>query len=258
MDNINYENKVIEYFRNLSFSIEKIPESNEKTPDFLISGTERILIEQKTKFDDRELYEEQEDVLNSGEVFQHGELTGYTSKIAKIIGEGNSQLKKQKKSTNSDFCFLFIITSGVNASTQVKQFSSTFYGIMPIVDFDDSSRIAKNCYYFTESQFFRCRETLDGAFLVNSYNGQLKLLINDKSSNYERLKKSKFLAQFEANVPCVDPIELEANGKAYVADCQIDRRKLDEVKQYVFKKYGIKRGVCHNFENTVFQAKVRT
>ena len=123
---------------------------------------------------------------------------------------------------------------------------------MPIVDFDDSSRIAKNCYYFTESQFFCCRETLDGAFLVNNYNGQLKLLINDKSSNYERLKKSKFLAQFEANVPCVDPIELEVNGKAYVADCQIDRRKLDEVEQYVFKKYGIKRGMCHNFENTVF------
>ncbi|USD53706.1 hypothetical protein [Vibrio sp. SCSIO 43155] len=258
MDNINYENRVIDYFQNLSFAIEKIPESNEETPDFLISGTERILIEQKTKFDDIELYEEQKNALDSGEVFQHGELTGYTSKIAKIIGKGNRQLKKQKTSTNSDFCFLFIITSGVNTSTQVKQFSSTFYGIMPIVDFDDGSRVAKNCYYFTESQFFRFRETLDGAFLVNSYNGQLKLLINDQSSNYARLKKSKFLAQFEANVPCIDPIELEAKGKAYVADCQINRREVDKIEQYVFKKYNIKRGICHNFENTVFQTKVRT
>ncbi|EGQ8028932.1 hypothetical protein ACWOKN_004326 [Vibrio vulnificus] len=251
----DYENEVLEYFQKLSFSIEKIPESNEKTPDFLISGSEKILIELKAKFDAKELRDEQENVLTSGEVFQHGELTGYTNKVAKVISDGKSQLKKQKRATESDFCFLFIVASGVNASTQVKQFHSTFYGIMPIVDFADNSNIAKNCYYFTESQFFRCRDTLDGAFLVNSYSGQLKILINDKSLNYEKLKKSKFWRQFAANVPYIDPVELESKGSAYIADCLIERKEADKVQQYVFDKYGIQRGMCHNFENIVFQAR---
>ncbi|WP_134771077.1 hypothetical protein [Vibrio splendidus] len=256
MKNENYEKEVIQYFERLSMPIRKIPESSEKTPDFLIESDERVLIELKAKFDLKELHLKQKDTLDTGKVFQHGELTGYTGKVAKIISEGNSQLKKQKDATNSQFCFLFLIASGVTASSQVKQFISTFYGCMPIVDFDSKSSQAKNCYYFTESQFFRFKDSLDGAFIVNLYTGEVQFVLNDKSTNYSSLKQSKFLEKCRRHIPVIDPIELEAQGHVYIADCELNRRNMQDVQKYVFEKYGIKKGMCHNFENTVFQASL--
>lgn len=256
MKNENYEKEVIEFFERLSMSIKKIPESSEKTPDFLIDSFERVLIELKAKFDSKELQLEQKQALDKGDVFQHGELTGYTGKIAKIISEGNSQLKRQKDATESQFCFLFIIASGVTASTQVKQFISTFYGCMPIIDFASKSYQAKNCYYFTESQFFRFRNSLDGAFIVNVDSGQTQFILNDQSINYSLLKRSKFLEQCGRHIPVIDPIEMEAQGHIYIADCEINRNQMQDIKSYVFEKYGIKKGMCHNFENVVFQANI--
>lgn len=51
------ESKVIEYLSRFSIVAEKIHESNNKTPDFLINQEEKILIELKEKIDQDELYE---------------------------------------------------------------------------------------------------------------------------------------------------------------------------------------------------------
>ncbi|GAB2190542.1 hypothetical protein MAH1_21500 [Sessilibacter sp. MAH1] len=51
------ELKVIEYLSRFSIVAEKIHESNNKTPDFLINQEEKILIELKEKIDQDELYE---------------------------------------------------------------------------------------------------------------------------------------------------------------------------------------------------------
>lgn len=254
MQNKDYEREVIKFFKRLSMPIQKVPESSEKTPDFLIEGNERVLIELKVKFDSKELHQEQKETLDSGGVYQHSELTGYTGKIAKIISEGNSQLKKQKDTTNSQFCFLFIIASGVTASSQVKQMISTLYGCMPIVDLTGKSTQAKNCYYFTESQFFRFKDSLDGVFIVNVDENVVDFILNDKSINYESLMQSEFLDKCRKYTAVLDPVELEANGHIYIADCELNRKNTQDVENYVFKKYGIEKGNCHIFENTVLQS----
>ena len=57
----------MEFFSKYGFSIEKIPTSNEESPEFLvIDGNCKILVELKTKFDDKELLASQKAVLKKG------------------------------------------------------------------------------------------------------------------------------------------------------------------------------------------------
>ncbi len=256
MKNENYEEDVIRYLERFSFKVTKIPESSIKTPDFLIEGEENVLIELKTKFDSKELHAKQSKTLKADDIFQHGELTGYTGKIAKVISAGKDQLKAQKQTTQSQFCFLFLIANGVTSSSQIKQFISTLYGCMPIIDLECKTGRAKNCFYFTESQFFRCKDILDGAFLVNLANGEAQLALNDQSNNYSSLKQSKFFEKCSPHIPVIDPIGQEEQGYIYIADCKLNRRDSDEVKKYVFDKYNISKGMLHNFKNVVFQSNL--
>ena len=57
---MSHESYVIQLIESwLGYEVEKIPESDEKSPDFIVSGSgERYLIELKTKTDDGEIIAE--------------------------------------------------------------------------------------------------------------------------------------------------------------------------------------------------------
>ena len=250
------ENTVIDYLTKFDVIAEKIEETKEKTPDFIIRGEDNVLIELKEKFDADIEHEAQESTLAKGEVFQRTHTTGYWNSISSVISKGIKQLKSQKANTKSRYCFLFIVTSGVNSSTQVKQFESTFYGRKSIIDFDSSSNQAVWCYYFYHSLFSIHKNVIDGAFVVDTNNGNTRLLINDQSLQYESVKNSEFISKFKEKIGIVDPKELEASNEIYIADTKIPRKNEDAVKEFVFNKYGISNGLVMDFPQTVFQARV--
>ncbi|WP_105255175.1 hypothetical protein [Pseudoalteromonas sp. T1lg75] len=256
MPSNNIENTVIDYLSKFDVIAEKIEETKEKTPDFIVRGEDNVLIELKEKFDADIEHETQESTLAKGDVFQRTHTTGYWNSISSVITKGIKQLKAQKSNTKSKYCFLFIVTSGVNPSTQVKQFESTFYGRKSIIDVGSESNQAVWCYYFYHSLFSIHKNAIDGAFVVDSNNGQTRLLINDQSPQYESVKSSEFLSKFRGKIGIVDPVELEASNEIYIADTTIPRNDEDAVKEFVFNKYGITKGLVLDFPQTVFQVRV--
>ncbi|MDP2562946.1 hypothetical protein [Psychrobium sp. 1_MG-2023] len=256
MPSSDIEDTVIGYLKKFDLIAEKIEETEEKTPDFIVRGKDNVLIELKEKFDAQTVHEEQKSTLESGEVYQRTHTTGYWRTISNVIEKGIKQLAAQKSNTNSKYCFLFVVTSGVNPSTQVKQFESTFYGRKSIIDVDSASNEAKWCYYFSESLFLRNKNIIDGAFVINGSTGIARLLINDQSPQYDCLKKSEFVAKFVNKISIVDPLELEASESILIADTKIPRRNEEAIKQYVFDKYSINRGMVLDIPQTVFQASL--
>lgn len=249
------EAKVIEYLSQFSVVANKIEESNEKTPDFLVDQEERILIELKEKLDREDIHERKEEKLAQGEVFEYINTMGYRNRLAGVVGGGIEQLLAQKSNTDSEFCFLFIVASGVSPSNQLEKIASTLYGKKSVVDFDSDSgsQYAKSCYYAYHSEFYKHKEIIDGVFVATDY---VYLLLNDKSPNYSRLKNSKFLSKLINGIHITDPIEQEKSGKAFIADCDIGRGNQDKIKEYVFEKYGIQRGLLIDFPHIIMQSRV--
>lgn len=256
MPSSEIENMVVDYLLKFDVVANKIKESNEKTPDFIVHGNENVLIELKEKFDADEVHKEKLSTLEQGGIYQRTHTTGFWKTISNVIAKGIEQLKAQKKNTKSKYCFLFIVTSGVNPSTQVKQFESTFYGRKSIINLDSNSNQAVWCYYFFYSLFSKHKNVIDGAFVINGSNGQPRMLINDQSPQYEDLKKSDFLSKFKEKIGIIDPKELEASNQIFIADTAIPRKNESAVKKYVFDKYGISKGIVVDFPQTVFQARV--
>jgi hypothetical protein len=248
MPSSDIEQSVINYLSKFQITAEKIPESNEKTPDFIIRGNPNVLIELKEKFNEPSVHLDKETTLNAGETYQYSHTTGYWRTVATVISKGAKQLKSQKASSNSKYCLIFIVTSGVSPSIQAKQFESTLYGIKSIINFESESNQAIWCFYHSQSEFVRHKNIIDGAFIV--CNETVKLLLNDKSPQYHEFKSSSFVNNFTGKVEVVDPPELEKKGLIYLADTNIPRNKESKVKKYVFKKYGIKLGLVLDFPQT--------
>ncbi|HAS6364255.1 TPA: hypothetical protein RQJ98_004576 [Vibrio vulnificus] len=250
----NLENEVIEYFKKFSVEARKIAESDEKTPDFLIEQEEVVLIELKEKSDDEALHQREQKELAEGGVFEHVGTTGYRNRISGVIGNGIKQLKAQKENTKSDFCLLFIVANGVAQGTQAEQIISTLYGRKHIIDFESQSSEASSCYYAYHSEFFKHRNIIDGVFLITNRN--VVLLVNDKSPNYTEFKASFFLSKFVGKIGIFDLVDLEAKENIMVADCDIPRSNEEAVKQYIFDKYSIERGMMLDFPHYSFKAQV--
>ena len=248
------ENAVIEYFEKFTVKAKKIAESDEKTPDFLVEQEEIVLIELKEKSDDDALHKREQKELSNGDVFEHVGSRGYRNRISGVIGHGIKQLKAQKENTKSDFCLLFIIANGVAKGTQAEQIISTLYGRKDIIDFDSQSNQAASCYYAYHSEFFKHKDIIDGVFLITDKN--VALLINDKSPSYSKFKTSTFLSKFVGKISIFDVIELEEKGRVMVADCDIPRSDEEAIKEYIFEKYSINRGLMIDFPQYSFKVQI--
>jgi hypothetical protein len=95
---INYESKVKDWFSKHGYEINKIPESNEESPDFLIADeTSTYLLELKTKFPSKEEIDERRQILSSGELHNVDEIIIFQKGLSKIISKAKNQLKNYKK-----------------------------------------------------------------------------------------------------------------------------------------------------------------
>lgn len=248
------ESYLIDYLGKFDVLAEKIPESGDKTPDFLINQEEKVLIELKEKVDTDSQYEEKERAFDNDEVFEYANTSGYRNRLSGIIRDGVKQLKSRKLATKIDFCFMFIVANGVAPSNQFQQLYSTLYGNKDVIDFDSNSNMAKPFLYAYFNEFHDHREILDGVFVA--YNGNVVLLVNSFSKNYKKLLESRFYNKFHETIGVLDPIEQEKKGCIFVADCSTPRNDQEKVKEYVFEKYGIKRGLMVDFPHFVYQSRI--
>jgi hypothetical protein len=250
----NLEDYVIEYLENFSVVAEKIPESNEKTPDFLIEQEETVLIELKEKSDSEDKHKEQKEVLDNNSVYEHITTTGHNNRISGVITGGMKQLENKKSKHDCDFCLLFFVANGVAPGSQAEQIQATLYGKKNVIDFDSQSSVSISCYYAYFSDFFRYKKTLDGAFLASK--GRVILLLNDQSPNFQKLKDSSFIKKFQGKISIIDPVELERDNQIYIADFDADRKDEALITSLVFNKYKIKKGLLIDFPNYTHQVQM--
>ena len=217
------------------YTATKIPESDEKTPDFDVRSdqdSKAYVIELKSRLDNPAEISEREQRLRDGNLVESIKDTGRINAISNRIGEAYEQLQKYDKS-EYDFRIIWLLAVDQNQDLKLRQFESTLYGRVPIFSLDSGAQTC-DCYYFQFNDFYRYRGGIDGAII--STDRKVKLLLNSYSDQYKDLRNSLLASKFGGGV--LDPLALEQNGNAYIADCDIDRRKENYVIRYLCDKYG--------------------
>lgn len=226
------------------FHVEKIPESSSESPDFFVTdGSDRYLIELKTKLDSDDLVAERQEVLEKGEMYQRTTVLERTNTISGIIRKAARQLASKKDEYSADYCFICLHASGLGASEKITRYEVSLYGSKEIIHFDGGDPNIKTCYYFTNSDFFNNKEIVDGALILGDKAG--RLCLNNLSPRYKGLRDSSFVAAFYDGL--VDPWHKEKNGQAYVVDGDLPRNDENGVLNYIREKYGLKKVVPFNW-----------
>lgn len=231
------EKVVIGILASVGISVEKIPESADRTPDLLAWDSDhRYLIEVKTRTDDETLTKE---VREKGTAYRTRPV-GRTEAVAGIFQHAMSQIDA-RASDELRLVWVCVRSGRGGEHTLAEQIRYTLYGISRVAGGGRGSG-APECYFFHNSSFYRYQH-LDGAFIT--FQNRLILCLNTYSPRIDELRKSKLAHAFSRNI--LDPLQLEREGRCLVADCAHDRRKSSEVLDYVSTKYSITNPVHFNF-----------
>lgn len=225
---MDYEPIVKRLFLDLGYHVNKIAETDEESPDFLMfDDTSSYVLELKTKFPSEAEIEERKNLLVAGEIHNVHELIIRKNRLSKIIKKAKNQLGNYKG--KEILRMVWLLATGHLAEPRMLQFEATLYGLAPLV----SNERTGDCYFFYNSDFFRYRDVLDAAIV--STESEAKLLLNPLSPRYAQIKSSSLTKYLGKAV--VDPIELEKNGKAFFVDSDLDRGDKEAVLRYLREKY---------------------
>lgn len=188
------------------YQVEKISESDDKSPDFLLKGNgECFLIELKSKFDDENTARNIEKTIEQGEVAEFFDITGRKNTISKIILSAGEQLASIN--IDVDYRMIWMMAVGRHQNMKKDQFKASLYGTATICDLELLQTVP--CYYFGFSDFYRTKNIIDAALVSTMTGGEFCL--NTYSPNYHKIKKS-FLAKKFGNA-CIDPFQEEKEKK---------------------------------------------
>ncbi|MEW6681617.1 MAG: hypothetical protein AB1451_01645 [Nitrospirota bacterium] len=235
MDDREVKEFAKEALRHFGLQVEDIPpQPGRKTPDLLgrFAEGETFLFEVKAKRDDPDQVEEEERALDQGEAYSRSIPTGSRNTLSGIISDGVEQLVSYLE-VGDAFRLLWLQCEGREAADHRRRFQSTLFGIQEIIDMDDATHDSRYCYYFGNSEFFRHRETLDGAIIFA--NDEIQLCVNTLSPRVEGFRRSKLVQVLAAGL--CDPDALEARGEGYIVDGDIDRRDKNLVIGHLAAKY---------------------
>lgn len=232
------EQWVQNYFGEQGFHVEKIPESKDESPDFLVitQSDTRLLIELKQKFNSESFEDRKNEALDNGEIFESFDVLSRTSLFSKVIRKAAKQLAAQKEKYNAKYCLAFLEATGPDSSGKVTKFKVNLYGSKTILTTGNKVLdVPIDCYFYSHSDFFNNKDILDGAFVVG--NSTLTLCVNPLSLNYPEFINSDFVTKFRPGV--LDPLEQENLGKAFVIMGSIDRNDTSKLNSHLAQKYQI-------------------
>ncbi len=252
----NDEQHAVELLKQLGLKAEKIPESDEKSPDFIVkTDSKKVLIELKTKYDSPEFVEKRDTALDLDGEFEHVGVLRRTNTISGLITEAYKQLKQRKTKYGTDECYVFLLGTEPYANDKYYQFYYTVYGVkflMPL-QLRRTAPTPRDCFFYEYNDFYRYRDVIDGAVISN---GRLiKLCLNPFSAAYDGRANNEFVNAFKTHV--VDPYALEEADQVFVVDSDIDRSDTNAIDHYLMKKYDLEKVTAANFPSIKAEFSVK-
>lgn len=237
MDDKKLKGEVAALLRSFGFAVTEIPKRHGVlTPDFhAAKNGEDFIVEMKSRWDDEAQLEAEGEVLESGGVASRSGTINRTNAVSGIVAYAVKQIESFLGPAGA-FKIVWLHASGFDPELQFMQFRGSLYGLRDILDMGEGKGNFTECYYFDFSDFFRHKPSLDAAILTT--DSELQLCINDLSPRAEQLRRSVLVEAFRGGV--VDPTDLERQKRAYVADCNYDRRDKNKVISYLQEKYNKK------------------
>ncbi len=229
------QSHALHVLQSMADAVQELPTGDTEQADFLATfGRSRVLIEEKTKFDDPKIDAERYAALRSGKLHSRCTPLARNNRVSGIVGKAAKQLASSAKEEH-DFRIVWFTGAGRSGEARYEQFINTIYGATSIVE--RNSTETRKCYFFRNSDFYRYRSVLDGAVAAYIANDQihLKLCLNPLSSNYYAMKESDFVAKFGNAIE--DPVAHEEAGEAFIIDGPIDRSDNASLLDYLKKKY---------------------
>ncbi len=213
---------------------EELPERlNRRTPDFRVTSRfgDLTFLELKAKGDDLEQTAKEREGLNQGGVVSRSVPLTRRNTLSGIIEDGVEQLRDYPIPADA-FSVLWCHSWGRDAELLMDRFRATLFGTTNIIDMGPT-KDTRFAFYFGFNDFYRFRDTLDGALL--STEVECQLCINSLSPRAELFRKSGFVQAFARGL--CDPSVLEKREEAYLVDGDVDRRNEHEVLNYLRTKY---------------------
>lgn len=225
------ESALVALLEHLGFTVEPVEEGEGKTPDLVASkDAETFLIEVKTKQDDASREQRMEEAFEVGRVFEEVLPMGPRNRVSAIVQHGVRQL--EALGAKDPLRLMWFAALGRRAKVYACQIRATLLGSTQVFDLQETSW-QRDCYFFHGSAFYRWRNKLDGAVIAQSKSGQL--LVNPFSPRADRLRRSPMAVTFGQGV--LDPIALEAVGRACIVDGDVDRNDEAAVQHFLQQKY---------------------
>lgn len=220
------------------FEVEEIAEVNDrKTPDLVAQKDgETYAIEVKQKGEADGVREDYRKTLREGDVVECLDSLVASTKMDSPIAKAAKQLEAFEKGKEI-FRVLWYQAEGFIPENQAKSMQATVFGIQNLMQVVDGRPQITDCYYFRDSSFYRLRRILDGIILVNAEEAGARLLLNNHSPRYQTFRKSGLSDVFKGAIE--DPVELEKEGTAYLADFDCDRGNPEKVLEGVQSKYNL-------------------
>ena len=233
-----FKQLVVSQLAQIGMTAEPIPEqADRKTAD--IKGSmlgETFFIELKQR--EREIeYLRDLSALKHGEIAEQvPELLKYRNNHSSVIRDGVKQVDSSIE-VGDEYRLLWLDAGDADPELDAAQYEATLCGERHLFCLGHSTLLS--CYFFTDSEFFRNREKLDGAVISDGKGW--KLVLNSYSPRYERLKNTAFVRNL--GKAAWDPLELERQGRILIADADLDRKDEASVLKHIFEKYGLQANV---------------
>ncbi len=226
------ERRVREFLEAQHFRVRRIdalPE--EQRADFHVThGSEVYIVEVKGMAGDEQYTR---DLAERGDTIREDRI-GRTNPVSKRIRESAEQLRSTPADTTV-FRIISLVAIGDDPDVQADQFISTIYGIIDlIIPGDGGSARALPCFYFTFNEFFKMPDV--DALLVLKPSAS-RICLNSFCTRARTFRQSKLWQLHVHHGAFCDPVEMEARGEAFIADCDLDRHHESLVRDYIRTKY---------------------
>lgn len=232
METFSYARQCLEQW---GAKIVEIATSDKEEADFLVEMEGcRILVEEKTKFDDENFLLNRSRLLAEGKLHESFVPLVRNNRLSGIVTKAAKQLRSSS-TPDMDFHLVWFTATGVHAEAKYRQFIATLYGTTNIIEMDGSHY--RRCYFFRNSDFHRHADVIDGAIVayVSGSDIGARLCLNPLSANTDALRASVLAEKFGTAVE--DPILLEQKGEAYLLDGAVDRRDRGACLAFLQRKY---------------------
>ncbi len=234
-DDFSYAEPILKH---LGFDVTPIATGDGESADWIVTiDGEVALVEEKTKFEDEAEVGRRAAAYAAGKPFDSHAPFKTDNRLSGISRKAAGQLAASAAGIPHQYRLVWLTATGHMHEAKFHQYIATLYGSTNLVE---RSRIVplRRCYFYRNSDFFRFREQVDGAVVAGSDGEHVnfKLCLNSLSPNFDLLRVSRTRAAFGAGV--LDPLVDEAEGGAFVVDCDLDRSRENDLLEYLRVKYG--------------------